>query len=74
MTLPGHRIIKGSTLRTVLGQSGISREDFIRAYDIFVITAECRILGGDAVWVRNGEPISFRDTWLDDKASMRRLS
>lgn len=32
LTLPGHRIIKGSTLRTALTQSGIAREDFIRAY------------------------------------------
>lgn len=32
MTLPGHRTIKGSTLRTVLTQSGIARDDFIRAY------------------------------------------
>ncbi len=33
MTLPGHRLIKGSTLRTVLTQSGIAREDFIYAYE-----------------------------------------
>ena len=33
MTLPGHRHIKGSTLRTALTQSRISRDDFIRAYD-----------------------------------------
>ena len=33
MTLPGHRTIKGSTLRTVLTQSGIARDDFIRAYE-----------------------------------------
>jgi predicted RNA binding protein YcfA (HicA-like mRNA interferase family) len=33
MTLPGHRVLKGSTLRTVLTQSGISRDDFIRAYE-----------------------------------------
>jgi predicted RNA binding protein YcfA (HicA-like mRNA interferase family) len=33
MTLPGHRILKGSTLRSVLTQSRISREDFMRAYD-----------------------------------------
>ncbi len=33
MTLPGHRTIKGSTLRTVLTQSGIAREDFLRAYE-----------------------------------------
>jgi predicted RNA binding protein YcfA (HicA-like mRNA interferase family) len=32
MTLPGHRNIKGSTLRTVLTQSGISRDDFLKAY------------------------------------------
>jgi predicted RNA binding protein YcfA (HicA-like mRNA interferase family) len=33
MTLPGHRTIKGSTLRTALTQSGIARDDFLRAYD-----------------------------------------
>jgi predicted RNA binding protein YcfA (HicA-like mRNA interferase family) len=33
MTLPGHRTIKGSTLRMVLTQCGIPREDFIRAYE-----------------------------------------
>jgi predicted RNA binding protein YcfA (HicA-like mRNA interferase family) len=33
MTLPGHRLIKGSTLRTALTQSGVAREDFIRAYE-----------------------------------------
>ena len=33
MTLPGHRIVKGSTLRTVLTQSGIARDDFLRAYE-----------------------------------------
>jgi predicted RNA binding protein YcfA (HicA-like mRNA interferase family) len=33
MTLPGHRVIKSSTLRTVLHQSGVSREDFLRAYE-----------------------------------------
>ena len=33
MTLPGHRLIKGSTLRTALTQSGIARDDFVRAYE-----------------------------------------
>ncbi|MGB8355670.1 MAG: hypothetical protein WCD79_17355 [Chthoniobacteraceae bacterium] len=28
LTLPGHRTIKGSTLRTILTQSGIFRDDF----------------------------------------------
>ena len=33
MTLPGHRTIKGSTLRTALTQSGIARDAFLRAYE-----------------------------------------
>ena len=33
LTLPGHRTIKSSTLRAVLTQSGISREEFLRAYE-----------------------------------------
>jgi predicted RNA binding protein YcfA (HicA-like mRNA interferase family) len=33
LTLPGHRVLKGSTLRTALTQSGISRNDFLRAYE-----------------------------------------
>jgi len=33
LTLPNHRLIKGSTLRTILTQSGISREEFLTAYD-----------------------------------------
>ncbi len=32
MTLPGHRTIKGPTLRAALTQSGISRDDFLREY------------------------------------------
>ena len=32
MTLPGHRTIKGSTLRTALTQCGIARDDFLHAY------------------------------------------
>jgi 3'(2'), 5'-bisphosphate nucleotidase len=43
-------------------------------YDFPVTSHLCRILGGDAVWTRTGEPITFRETWLDDKASMLRLS
>ena len=34
MTLPNHRLIKGSTLRTILTQSGIPREEFMAAYDL----------------------------------------
>jgi predicted RNA binding protein YcfA (HicA-like mRNA interferase family) len=32
LTIPNHRAIKGATLRTVLTQSGISREDFLAVY------------------------------------------
>lgn len=32
MTIPNHRRLKGSTLRTILTQAGISREDFLQAY------------------------------------------
>ena len=32
LTMPNHRGIKGSTLRTICRQSGISRDDFPDAY------------------------------------------
>jgi predicted RNA binding protein YcfA (HicA-like mRNA interferase family) len=31
LTMPNHRLIKGSTLRLILRQSEISREDFLEA-------------------------------------------
>jgi len=33
LTMPNHRRIKRSTLRTILRQSGISREEFLAAYE-----------------------------------------
>jgi hypothetical protein len=33
LTLPNHPFLKGSTLRTICNQSGIPREDFLRAYE-----------------------------------------
>jgi predicted RNA binding protein YcfA (HicA-like mRNA interferase family) len=33
LTMPNHRTIKSSTLRTICTQSSIAREDFIRAYE-----------------------------------------
>lgn len=33
LTMPNHPTIKGSTLRTILSQSGISREDFLQAFN-----------------------------------------
>jgi predicted RNA binding protein YcfA (HicA-like mRNA interferase family) len=32
LTMPNHRTIKRSTLRTILTQSGISREEFLQSY------------------------------------------
>jgi predicted RNA binding protein YcfA (HicA-like mRNA interferase family) len=32
LTLPNHERIKGSTLRSICTQSGISRDDFLNAY------------------------------------------
>lgn len=31
--IPNHRTIKGSTLRVICRQAGISRDDFLRAWD-----------------------------------------
>ena len=33
ITLPGHKKIKSSTLRTICAQAGITRNDFLDAYD-----------------------------------------
>jgi predicted RNA binding protein YcfA (HicA-like mRNA interferase family) len=33
LTMPNHARIKGSTLRTICTQAGISRDDFLKAYE-----------------------------------------
>ncbi|MEK6692550.1 MAG: type II toxin-antitoxin system HicA family toxin [Nitrospirota bacterium] len=33
LTMPNHSKIKASTLRTICTQAGISRDDFLNAYD-----------------------------------------
>ena len=33
LTVPNHRLLKGSTLRTILTQSSITRDEFLRAYE-----------------------------------------
>ncbi len=33
LTMPNHAQIKGSTLRTICTQAGISREDFLKAFE-----------------------------------------
>lgn len=33
LTMPNHRTIKGPTLRAICTQSGVSREEFLKAYE-----------------------------------------
>ena len=33
LTLPNHRLLKGSTLRTILTQANITRDEFLQAYE-----------------------------------------
>ena len=33
LTMPNHNRLKGSTLRAICTQSGISRKDFLKAYE-----------------------------------------
>ncbi|MCA9052643.1 MAG: inositol monophosphatase [Planctomycetaceae bacterium] len=42
-------------------------------YDFPVSLHLARVFGGDAVWVHSGEPVHFRETWMDDRADMLRL-
>ncbi|SFI27996.1 inositol monophosphatase family protein [Planctomicrobium piriforme] len=42
-------------------------------YDYPVSFQLARLLGGDSVWVHNGERVNFSETWMDDRADMLRL-
>lgn len=42
-------------------------------YDFPVSLHIARILGGNAIWTDTGEPVHFRETWLDERANMLRL-
>ena len=42
-------------------------------YDYPVSMQIARMLGGNSVWVHNGEPVPFEEPWRDDRASMLRL-
>jgi hypothetical protein len=33
LTMPNHRTIKGSTLRTIITQAGIPRDEFLGVYE-----------------------------------------
>ncbi|MEZ6049252.1 MAG: inositol monophosphatase family protein [Planctomycetaceae bacterium] len=42
-------------------------------YDFPVSLQIARILGGDALWAHNSEPVNFDELWMDERASMLRL-
>lgn len=55
------------------GEFGGSLIHSPNVYDFPVSLHIARILGGDAVWVDTGEPVHFRQLWLDERADMLRL-
>ena len=42
-------------------------------YDFPVSMHIARLLGGEALWVHNREPVHYRDLWMDDRADMLRF-
>lgn len=42
-------------------------------YDFPVALHIARALGGQSVWVHNGQPVNFTETWMDDRADMLRI-
>ena len=42
-------------------------------YDFPASMQIARLLGGDALWVHNRQPVNFHELWMDDRASMLRL-
>ena len=42
-------------------------------YDFPVSLHIARILGGDAVWVHDGQSVHFDELWMDERADMLRL-
>jgi inositol monophosphatase family protein len=55
------------------GEYGGSLIHSPNVYDFPVSLHIARSLGGDAVWVRDRQPVNFGETWLDDRANMIRL-
>jgi Inositol monophosphatase family len=55
------------------GEYGGSLIHSPNVYDFPVSLQIARILGGDAVWVHNSQPVNFSELWLDDRADMLRL-
>lgn len=42
-------------------------------YDFPVSMHIARELGGNAIWVHNGQPVHYRELWMDDRANMLRF-
>ncbi len=55
------------------GEYGGSLIHSPNVYDFPVSLQIARALGGDAVWVHNGESVHFGQTWIDERANMIRL-
>ena len=55
------------------GEFGGSLIHSPNVYDFPVSVQLARRFGGDAVFVRTGEPVHFRETWMDERAKMLRL-
>lgn len=55
------------------GEFGGSLIHTPNVYDYPVSLHIARALGGQSVWVHDGEPVHFRETWLDERADMLRI-
>ncbi len=55
------------------GEYGGSLIHSPNVYDFPATLQMARILGGDAWWVHNREPVNFHELWTDDRADMLRL-
>ncbi|HBN75203.1 MAG TPA: inositol monophosphatase, partial [Planctomycetaceae bacterium] len=55
------------------GEFGGSLIHTPNVYDYPVSFQIARELGGDSVWVHNGQRVNFTETWMDDRADMLRL-
>ena len=74
--LEGHTsdTMDGSILRTcVAGPARRFADPFAERLRFSGLAAHRAVLGGDAVWVHNRQPVNFRETWLDKRANMIRL-
>lgn len=56
-----------------MGEFGGSLIHTPNIYDYPVSWQIARILGGKSVWVHDGRPVNFSETWLDERADMLRL-